>query len=339
MKKYLLLLAGLLFAVPHGEAEAKVAKLGRGRAYSIATDSTVNTGAGKTELRKGECESNEECSSDKKCMNYKCVDVCTQPTGNGISYARICAGQKCVADPSTPHTFMCVDGCYNVVCKSGYTTEVTSTGCCCVATSCPSGQRLESGTCVANCTGVTCKSGYKAVSSSTGCCCEADTPTCSGAQVYNAVIGKCVSAVCPNGCSSGMCSSGYCTKCDSGRYMNYEDGMCPTCSNAIANCATCTSSSSGVTCTACDSGYTLSNGKCTVTCPANCSTCSSPTTCTKCATGYSLSSTGKCTLTLSSDCTKCDSGYTKNLTTCPSGKTLQYGRVCADSGFTCGKCV
>lgn len=105
-----------------------------------------------------------------------------------MTMARICGGSKCIADPNTPHAFKCVDSCYNVVCKSGYTTEVSGDGCCCVATSCPSGQRLENGKCVANCTGVTCKSGYKAVSNSTGCCCEADTPTCSAAQVYHPIL-------------------------------------------------------------------------------------------------------------------------------------------------------
>lgn len=287
MKKYLLLLAGLLLAVPHGEAEAKVAKLGRGRAYSVATDSQVNVGAGKTELRKGECESDDECASDQKCMGYKCVSVCTQPTPKpGMTMARICAGKKCIADPNTPHRFMCVDGCYNVVCKSGYTTEVTADGCCCVASSCPSGQRLENGKCVANCTGVTCKSGYKAVSNSTGCCCEADTPTCSAAQVYHPILKKCVAAVCPANCAD-MCSKGYCASCKSG-YTLGTDGMCK---------------------------------QTTITCPANCSTCSSSTTCTKCKTGYLLSS-GKCvSCPLNATCSgtssfSCKSGYDKYNNTC-----------------------
>ena len=295
MKKYLLLLAGLLLAVPHGEAEAKVAKLGRGRAYSVATDSTVNTGTGKTELRKGECESDDECASDQKCMGYKCVSVCTQPTPKpGMTMARICAGKKCIADPNTPHRFMCVDGCYNVVCKSGYTTEVTADGCCCVASSCPSGQRLENGKCVANCTGVTCKSGYKAVSNSTGCCCEADTPTCSAAQVYHPILKKCVAAVCPAHCAD-MCSKGYCTSCESG-YTLGTDGMCK---------------------------------QTTITCPANCSTCSSSTTCTKCDTGYLLSS-GKCVLR-----TVIDDPLTPISGTCPNNLQDCGATGCCPTDKTC----
>lgn len=200
MKQYLLLLAGLMILAPYGRADAKAVKLGRGNAYSVAADANVNTRAGGTQLRKGECEADTECPSDKKCMGYKCVDVCTQPTGNGIRYGRICGGSKCIADPDTPHAFKCVDSCYNVVCKSPrYTTEVSGDSCCCVAISCPSGQRLENSKCVANCTGVTCKSGYKTVSNSTGCCCEEDTPTCStGCQTCDTSTGKC-----------SACQSGY----------------------------------------------------------------------------------------------------------------------------------
>lgn len=263
MKKYLLLLAGLMILAPNGPADAKAVKLGRGNAYSVAADANLNTGMNDTQLRKGECESNEECPSDKKCMGYKCVDVCTQPTPKpGMTMARICGGSKCIADPNTPHAFKCVDSCYNVVCKSGYTTEVTSDGCCCVATSCPSGQRLENGKCVANCTGVTCKSGYKAVSNSTGCCCEEDTPTCSGAQVYHPTLKKCVAAVCPANCAD-MCSKGYCTSCKSG-YTLGSDGMCKstgiinTCSLGCQTCNTLTGK-----CTVCQSGYTLqTDGTC-----------------------------------------------------------------------------
>ena len=306
MKKYLLLVAGLLLAVPYGQAEAKAVKLGRGNAYSVAADANVNTGASGTQLKKGECETNEECPSDKKCMGYKCVDVCTQPTGKP-GMARICRGSKCIADPNTPHAFKCVDNCYNVVCKSGYTTEVTSDGCCCVATSCPSGQRLENGKCVANCTGVTCKSGYKAVSNSTGCCCEADTscptgkwlcsqcgyihegastpikcpqcgfskfqclPSCKSGYSYNTTYKGCIkdTLTCNIGCNVKGCGIGSTLKPDTGYYIK-SDGTCPACSSAIANCAACSISKLGDTpkCTKCNAGYYLSSGKC-VACPLN----------------------------------------------------------------------
>ena len=346
MKKYLLLVAGLLLAVPYGQAEAKAVKLGRGNAYSVAADANVNTGASGTQLKKGECETNEECPSDKKCMGYKCVDVCTQPTGKP-GMARICRGSKCIADPNTPHAFKCVDNCYNVVCKSGYTTEVTSDGCCCVATSCPSGQRLENGKCVANCTGVTCKSGYKAVSNSTGCCCEADTPTCSAGQVYHQILGKCVEAICPTGCANGMCKSGYCSKCDSGYYLNYDNGMCPTCSSAIANCATCTSSTAGPTCTKCNAGYYLSSGKC-VACPLN-GICDGTSFFT-CKSGY-VRYNGACRTDpcdgISSTPKWCQDGFTRveGKGCCPPGANPNRAGACKlcavrepDLAVDCGNC-
>ncbi len=252
MKQYLLLLAGLMILAPYGRADAKAVKLGRGNAYSVAADANVNTRAGGTQLRKGECEADTECPSDKKCMGYKCVDVCTQPTGNGIRYGRICGGSKCIADPDTPHAFKCVDSCYNVVCKSPrYTTEVSGDSCCCVAISCPSGQRLENSKCVANCTGVTCKSGYKTVSNSTGCCCEEDTPTCSTAQVYHPTLKKCVAAVCPANCST-CDASGSCTKCDTAYLLS--SGKCVSCPSN----ATC----SGTSSFSCKSGYEKYNNTC-----------------------------------------------------------------------------
>ena len=261
MKQYLLLLAGLMILAPYGQADAKAVKLGRGNAYSVAADANLNTGANDTQLKKGECETNEECPSDKKCMGYKCVDVCTQPTPRpGMTMARICGGSKCIADPNTPHAFKCVDSCYNVVCKSGYTTEVSGDGCCCVATSCPSGQRLENGKCVANCTGVTCKSGYKAVSNSTGCCCEANIPMCSAAQVYHPTLKKCVAKVCPANCAD-MCSKGYCTSCKAG-YTLGSDGMCKSTGLKVCSvgCQTCNTSTGK--CSVCKSGYDLKNGNC-----------------------------------------------------------------------------
>ena len=360
MKQYLLLLAGLMILAPNGSADAKAVKLGRGNAYSVAADAKLNTGTNDTQLRKGECESNEECPSDKKCMGYKCVDVCTQPTGQpGMSLARICGDSKCIADPNTPHAFKCVDNCYNVVCKSGYTTEVTSDGCCCVATSCPSGQRLENGKCVANCTGVTCKSGYKAVSNSTGCCCEADTscptgkwlcsqcgyihegastpikcpvcgfskfqclPSCKSGYSYNTTYKGCIkdTLTCNPGCALKGCGIGSTLKPNTGYYIK-SDGTCPACSTAIANCAACSISKLGATptCTKCNSGYTLSGGKCVAAL-----TC--PLNCLTCSS--------------SSTCTKCSSGYylssggTCVLSDCPSDMQDCGSTGCCPTGNSC----
>ena len=287
-----------------------------------------------------ECASNNDCANDKKCMNYECVPVCTQPQAqDGKSMARICNGKQCVYDPNgTPHTFTClVDSCQSVTCKSGYTTEESSNGCCCVRTSCDSGQRLVNGECVDNCSGVSCISGYKAVSKSDSCCCES---SCSSGQIYNTTIKKCVDAVCPQGCLND-CLNG-CNSCESGRYLDYSTGYCPTCSSAVANCATCsskTTSGGGATCTKCSSGYYLSSGSC-VACPTN-ATCSGTGTIT-CNSGYTLNgsscqktttaqvNTGACTVSSSRCCvnslgtTVCPSGYTASGGTCVKGNEKMY---------------
>ncbi len=342
MKRYMLFLAGLMILAPYGEADAKAVKLGRGNSYSVAVDTSVNTGANETEVRKGECEADTECSEGKKCVSNKCVGVCD---GNP------CIGTKCITDPANKHTHTCVDYCYNVTCKSGYTTEmnVTDKSCCCVRTSCDSGQRLVNGECVDNCSGVSCISGYKAVSKSDSCCCES---SCSSGQIYNTTIKKCVDAVCPQGCLND-CLNG-CNSCESGRYLDYSTGYCPTCSSAVTNCATCTSkttSSGGATCTKCNSGYYLSNGSC-VACPAN-ATCNGTATIT-CNTGYNLSGTS-CV----NDCDSwdisyksCSKGYRKLASggsctacpantecgTCPSGCSGSTAGTCSSSGTTCLMC-
>ncbi len=234
MKKYLLFSAMLLLAASlsgTGQAEsvftdqgtfviAKAVKLGRGNAYSVAADTTVDTG--KTEIAKPQCDSS--CTT------------CDNATG------------KCLGCPSgkRPNANRCVDNCYNVVCKSGYTT----------------------------------------VNTAEGCCCEADTPTCSAAQVYHPILKKCVAAVCPANCADmcskgycasckagytlgndGMCkqititcpancstcsSSNTCTKCNSGYYLS--SGKCVSCPLN----ATC----SGTSSFSCKSGYERYNNTC-----------------------------------------------------------------------------
>ena len=258
MKKYFLILAGLLLLVPDNSADAKAVKLGRGNAYSVAKDAKLASG--------GSAEINTKKECDASCT------TCDTTTGQ-------CTG---CSDGKRPDGNRCVDNCYNITCKSGYTTEVSSDSCCCVSSS-----------------------------------------PCGAMQVYNEVIGKCVKAVCPVGCTSGMCSAGYCSKCDTGYYLSYDTGMCPTCSSAIANCAICSSSALGPTCTKCNSGYTLSGGKCVaaITCPSNCSTCSSSSTCTKCSSGYYLSSGSCVSCPANATCSgtssfSCKSGYERYNNTC-----------------------
>ena len=319
MKKYLLFSAMLLLAASlsgTGQAEsvftdqgtfviAKAVKLGRGNAYSVAADTTVDTG--KTEIAKPQCDSS--CTT------------CDNATG------------KCLGCPSgkRPNANRCVDNCYNVVCKSGYTT----------------------------------------VNTAEGCCCEAES-ICGNGQIYNTTIGKCVDAVCPVGCLDD-CSKG-CGSCESGRYLNYSNGYCPTCSSAIANCATCTSSAAGPVCTSCESGYTLKDGQCVkaecgdgqlkiggkcvecinganITCGSgayssyyrisNGTCCKLPTgctgatnfdlSCTSCKAGYTLGSDGMCKSTglkvCSVGCQTCNTS-TGKCSACKSGYTLKTDGTC-----------
>lgn len=295
---------------------AKAVKLGRGSAYSVAADAKINgSGAGGT------------INTDKTCDSH-CAD-CNTSTGNCNSCAEgyYLKNGKCGSCPanatcSNGETFICKDYYY----KSG-------------------------DSCQAICSGVSCKSGYKTAAATDSCCCEKDNG-CSALQVYNTTIKKCVDAVCPVGCLDS-CING-CGSCESGRYLNYSNGYCPLCSSAIANCETCTSSALGPTCTACASGYSLSNGKCVAkTCPSNCATCSDGV-CTKCSSGYYLSSGSCVSCPLNATCTgtssfTCNSGYTKYNNTCRTdpcdgtsitpawcqdGLTRVEGKGCCQSGYT-----
>lgn len=281
MKKYLLFFAVLWFLPMTAAADytfedsntfsiARAVKLGRDRSYSNAGNSTVdsrNTGSELSEAPQAKsCDVNcstcdtktgkcSKCKTGRYLYDNMCMVCPANATCNGTDTFS-CAAQY------RKNTRECTANCTGVSCKSGYTATSTASGCCCELTSCPSGQRLSGTTCVSNCSGVSCKSGYKAVSTAAGCCCEVDRPVCAAGQIYNTTIKKCVAAVCPMGCLDS-CVNG-CGSCQSGRYLNYNDGYCPTCSSAIANCKTCTSSSSGAKCTACNTGYTLSGGSCVV---------------------------------------------------------------------------
>ena len=145
---------------------------------------------------------------------------------------------------------------------------------------------------------------------------------------------------CPTGCAD-ICKAG-CSSCETGRYLDYDNGKCPLCSDKIANCAKCTSkagatSGTSVTCSACADGYELSGGKCVASCPTGCSSCSSSSTCTGCDSGYFLSN-GTCficpdnaTCAGGTASFVCKTGYTKSeaLKTCSKRNfTLDISNGC-----------
>ncbi len=235
MKKHLLLLAGLLILAPNGPADAKAVKLGRGSAYSVAADAKINTGAGA------------QMDTTKKC-DSSCT-TCDTTTG------------KCIGCPSgkRPDAARCVDNCYNVTCKDGYTTKVTSDGCCCESTTptCTAGTYLSGSSCLS------CFAGTYSAAGATSCTkCRAGTYSAAGASS--------------------------CTTCKAGTYSAAGATSCTTCPTGYTSYA----GSSG--CTLCATGYTMieNTGKCVslslpvTSCPANTQDCGS-TGC--CPTTYSCS--------------------------------------------------
>ncbi len=90
-------------------------------------------------------------------------------------------------------------------------------------------------------------------------------------------------------CAAGYYNVGYNTADDVANCNNSTTGRATRqrCDPCPSGCSSCSSSS---TCTACEDGYTLQNGKCVekVACPANCAECSNSGTCTKCDSGYKL---------------------------------------------------
>lgn len=262
---------------------------------------------------KPECTTNSECPADKKCSASKCVDPCL-----GVS----CPGVKtCVADSN--HSYICKgDACDGVSCAANYEARIKDDKtCCCEALTCPSGQRMENGTCVSICSGVSCNEAYnRPVANGDNCCCEFDSSYCSsqGGKVWHTLLKKCVDAMCPTGCI-GDCTHG-CQQCSEGYYLTIE-GKCDSCSK-IENCTACNGTFLGPECVQCASGYTLNaSGQCEkITCPDNCKTCSSSTTCTVCEKGYKLSN-GKCTfepITLPEPTGVCGKGTMSNMQNCGS---------------------
>lgn len=135
-----------------------------------------------------------------------------------------------------------------------------------------------------------------------------------------------LSLSCPDNCKT--CNiSGKCTACDSGYTLS--NGECVENVTCPANCTACSSST---TCTACASGYTLSGGKCVLQCPDNCTSCSSSTTCTVCASGYTLQN-GKCVIKCPDNCAYCTSS--SSCSTCKSGYTLSGGKCVKVAVATC----
>ena len=307
MKQYLLLLAGLMILAPYSQADAKAVKLGRGNAYSVAADTNLNTGAGSAKV-----------DTEKKCDSS--CSSCDTTTG------------KCIGCPSgkRPDGSRCVDSCYNVVCKSGYTTVNTAEGCCCEADTptCSAGYYLK-------------KSGSDCEKCPTGCSLCSD----SSMGVY--------CTACSSGYTMGSNSYGLgtCNKtsCPAGQYFNSGSNNCVACSSG-----TYSSGGTATSCSSCNNLFVGSNGSMKFTCLS----CSTTGTCLTCgyngsSSGYKMSN-GRCEFIGSNSgsgagCythSNCPQGYecggSRGCSKCASGSNLTYGNCNCPSGTVSdgnGNCV
>lgn len=237
------------------------------------------------------------------------------------------------------------DKCPAGYCKSGgvcikianapcqYGTTVGSDGSCvCSAMQCNDGY-IYKGQCVPFCSGVSCKTGYSPTAKTDKCCCE--QLSCLAGYSYNAPVKGCIKDTldCRIGCNPIGCGVGSTLTANPGHYLTAE-GTCPSCSSKINHCSRCSQSSLlSVTCTQCETGYTLQNGQCVLAggglcapgyvyhpiigqcveavCPSNCADMCNAGYCSSCNPGYYLNNQGKCVLSSGGIVigTQCVSGY------------------------------
>lgn len=266
------------------------------------------------------CASDSDCKEDEYCTSVK---VCKPLCERGKTLDK----EKCNGE--TP------------VCA----TDNHKSYCACTAESCPkaykcgkTGNRYACETCAAG-EECGCPAGTKSNGSGSCVTCNFDTD-CADDQV------------CENkGTTSSQCKT---LICDADKYP--ENHECKSCSGAISDCATCDSPK---TCSGCQTGYDLVDGKCQLhdcgagkyldmsdgqcySCSNGCKSCTGPDDCTECENAYNLESgycvsktceegmylnseTGEC-LSCPATCTTCatvmTSSETPQCTSCAEGYKL-----------------
>ena len=266
------------------------------------------------------CASDSDCKEDEYCTSIK---VCKPLCERGKTLDK----EKCNGE--TP------------VCA----TDNHKSYCACTAESCPkaykcgkTGNRYACETCAAG-EECGCPAGTKSNGSGSCVTCNFDTD-CADDQV------------CENkGTTSSQCKT---LICDADKYP--ENHECKSCSGAISDCATCDSPR---TCSGCQIGYDLVDGKCQLhdcgagkyldmsdgqcySCSNGCKSCTGPDDCTECENAYNLESgycvsktceegmylnseTGEC-LSCPATCTTCatvmTSQETPQCTSCAEGYKL-----------------
>ena len=343
---------------------AKAVKLGRGSAYSVAADSNVNTGTGKTEFAKScstgcsDCDTStgtcSGCSGGYYLSGGTCVACSTIPVSNGT--CTYCLGDE---DYVSCEGAKCNTGYWDEygTCKScSYAidncAECNSTGSTC--TKCNDGYTLANNECFASnaCSSIPDYNCYTIDSNNyVGWLGEIGVELCANilsayGTMQQFALADPTGSVSENGNCSPTCAAGTfpnngtCTGCAAGTYS--DDGLsCQVCpdgtysGNGAASCTACaagtyaagTSNSDHYICTSCSNLYVGSNLTCT-----SCTTtgvCTGSNANISCDPGQYISG---------SSCLSCSAGtYSSggSVTSCSTCAAGTYSAAGASSCTTC----
>lgn len=200
-------------------------------------------------------------------------------------------------------------------------------------------------TCTPNATKTTqilcsaCNSGY--YTNLTACLpCRTYCKTCTSATVCTTCIPtfSLISSVCQCDATAQM-------------FLAPSATVCQSCSLFVKHCTTCVNASvTTVNCTVCSAGYFIASVSLCSACPSSCTACTGTLSCTACVTGYDLTN-GTCIcgpsclacLALAPYCTSCTISGGVTLTACLSCATGYYIAVsntaCSPCPISCTSCL
>lgn len=149
---------------------------------------------------KYDCSRDDNCASNQKCLNSKCVDACT---------ANPCAsGKQCIAQAG--HTRACVECTSDSQCAAGKRCSngscVNIPGWCGADSACSSSQKCVNNACTALTCGICETASEHACVKKSGCC----TSAADCGTGYKCTANRCVESGEP--CYGGTCHAG--TYCD-----------------------------------------------------------------------------------------------------------------------------
>ena len=350
---------------------AKAVKLGRGSAYSVAADSNVNTGTGKTEITKScstgcsDCDTStgwcDACQSryakDNAGKCHSCPDNCASclwEYGNTISCETCDSGYELATNSSTgAGPFYCKKA--ETVCSTDEVWGDVNNGKCavfglnsegiCACLQCkagyvdasyPAGQGPDIGTtyCIACPENGTCD-GTRNVT------CDAGYTHISAGQTSYAMGHRCEKTTCPAGYFTSL-RTGECvqSQCYPNRYLGENE-----CLN-FEGCKECFYNSScpgwqcqddlgtlGSATTSCSAGEYLSNGTCVACSEGTYSKGGTVTSCTSCTTLYTSAGSNTCTsCTTDGTCTGSNGGSSSSSSSSGSSSSCPTGDMI---GYTC----